>query len=382
MDYDFGNNGDVFRVATASKNAIWNGSDAAAGAAGDGSSWADAQNWTRGGLVDVAFNEHDDILFAPSIAPAVINLGADRTAAAVTFATPHVLEGHALQLLSGNVTVEEGVAAVVRSDLIAESPDDSIRKLGAGTLLVEGNAGQIAVNEGTLGGTGVLDHLTVRNEGTAAPGGFNGPAGVLTVNRSFTMHEDAALAVDIGGRSNDDPQIPQFDQLVVGTEAKLDGTLTVDLFDLGDGVFEPAIGDSFPVLSAGGGIAGSFDILELPPLSPALAWQTLVDGTTFYVIVTSRVPGDYNADGIVNAADYVVWRRTFGQSGLRPAADGTGQGGAPDGVVDELDYNFWRANFGNTSGGAATALNVPEPGWSGTLVVIVSIVAIFRLRRD
>jgi CSLREA domain-containing protein len=59
------------------------------------------------------------------------------------------------------------------------------------------------------------------------------------------------------------------------------------------------------------------------------------------------LPGDYNFDGIVNAADYTVWRNTLGSTNdLR--ADGSGETpGVPDGVVDELDYAFWKANFGN-----------------------------------
>ena len=112
MDYDVGSNGEVFRIATTSQQSVWNGSDTAAGAAGDGTSWGDARNWTRGGSLDTPFAEHDEVVFIVGESPAVINLGADRTAAAVTFAGPYVLQGHTLRLMSGNVTVEDGVTAV------------------------------------------------------------------------------------------------------------------------------------------------------------------------------------------------------------------------------------------------------------------------------
>ena len=58
--------------------------------------------------------------------------------------------------------------------------------------------------------------------------------------------------------------------------------------------------------------------------------------------------GDYNSNGIVDAADYTVWRDTLGStSDFR--ADGSGSTpGVPDGVVDALDYDFWKANFGQT----------------------------------
>jgi hypothetical protein len=65
--------------------------------------------------------------------------------------------------------------------------------------------------------------------------------------------------------------------------------------------------------------------------------------------------GDYNANGAVDAADYVMWRKTEGLS-VAPfsASDGSGNG-----MVDQADYDIWRANFGDTmpppgSGGAAT----------------------------
>lgn len=50
--------------------------------------------------------------------------------------------------------------------------------------------------------------------------------------------------------------------------------------------------------------------------------------------------GDFNSDGVVDAADYVVWRNTIG---------------TPD------KYNIWRANFGLTAGGGASFATVPEP---------------------
>ena len=78
--------------------------------------------------------------------------------------------------------------------------------------------------------------------------------------------------------------------------------------------------------------------------------------------------GDYNGNGTVDAADYVVWRKSNGQSGTGLAADGTGPGGVPDGVVDNLDYEFWRGQFGNSQSGGghqhglgASVATVPEP---------------------
>jgi hypothetical protein len=56
--------------------------------------------------------------------------------------------------------------------------------------------------------------------------------------------------------------------------------------------------------------------------------------------------GDYNLSGVVDTADYVLWRDTLGSTtDLR--ADGSGPSfGVPNGVVDPFDFDFWRANFG------------------------------------
>ncbi len=74
-----------------------------------------------------------------------------------------------------------------------------------------------------------------------------------------------------------------------------------------------------------------------------------------------RLVGDYNLDGVVDAADYTVWRNTLGSTAdLRANGDNTGASFA---VVDEADYLAWKNNFGAVAGGAARAASnsVPEP---------------------
>jgi hypothetical protein len=68
----------------------------------------------------------------------------------------------------------------------------------------------------------------------------------------------------------------------------------------------------------------------------------------------ARLAGDYNRDGAVDAADYVVWRKTLG-SDTELAADGS-----RNGVIDPADYDVWRLNFGATATAAAGVQLVPE----------------------
>src|SRR5262249_52935612 len=107
--------------------------------------------------------------------------------------------------------------------------------------------------------------------------------------------------------------------------------------------------------------AGTVDLITID--WPSGAVQTLhnVSPDQILRVIEGVLPGDYNHDGIVNAADYTVWRDEFGQTGSNLAADGNG-----DQTVNQLDYSVWKTNFGNwfaAGAGAAAARYavVPEP---------------------
>jgi hypothetical protein len=83
--------------------------------------------------------------------------------------------------------------------------------------------------------------------------------------------------------------------------------------------------------------------------------------------------GDYNQNGVVDTADYLLWRRTKGNLVSR----GTGADGNANGIVDDDDYTFWRARFGTTvprgGSGAVQSAAVPE-GKSAFLLIIAATV--------
>lgn len=109
-----------------------------------------------------------------------------------------------------------------------------------------------------------------------------------------------------------------------------------------------------------------------------------IDGVRFeYIPVPgAAVDGDYNSDGVVDAADYTVWRSQQGQVGGGLSADGTGDDGLgiPDGDVDEFDYNFWRANYGASNSASASAAAVPEP--SSVLLILAAMFGLGLRRRS
>lgn len=65
----------------------------------------------------------------------------------------------------------------------------------------------------------------------------------------------------------------------------------------------------------------------------------------------TATPGDYNADGAVDAADYSLWRDAYGAA----VAPLTGADGTGDGLVDEADHAAWAGHFGFTQPVALTA---------------------------
>ncbi len=97
------------------------------------------------------------------------------------------------------------------------------------------------------------------------------------------------------------------------------------------------------------------------------------DAEDFVTVFVRSLPGDFNFDGDVDAADYTLWRDSLGSQGLIADADF-------DGDVDAADRAVWASNFGNTPSSSASALSafvqVPEPTALlivGTLIPLLSV---------
>jgi hypothetical protein len=111
----------------------------------------------------------------------------------------------------------------------------------------------------------------------------------------------------------------------------------------------------------------SFDSrVGLPTLADATGdgrLEIVVVSEQGYVYGISTPPniiaGDFNADGSVDAADYVVWRNSLGQA----VPLGTGADGNRNAVIDSGDRDVWFANFGKqqSPGGTAAATNSVLP---------------------
>jgi hypothetical protein len=230
-------------------------------------------------------------------------------------------------------------------------------KLSTKTLL-KGTGGSFNFTGGVLSAE-TVGFTLVNNGGTVAPGSSPGMTHVM----GDLVLNSGTLEIEVGGTG-----LGEYDQLVVDGETTLGGTLKVVPINLGDGLYEPALGDVLVLLASQNGFAEElFDDFDLPQLAAGLDWMLSTDAMTLSLSVVEAVAlaGDYNNDGIVSAADYTVWRNNLGGSAL-PFNET-----ASLGAVDEADYQAWKDNFGMTSGsgGAAGESPVPEP----TAIVLLLI---------
>ena len=102
--------------------------------------------------------------------------------------------------------------------------------------------------------------------------------------------------------------------------------------------------------------------------------QALSDVTEVIQYTLATPPGllgDYNNNGTVDAADYVLWRKggPLQNEGVLPR------------VVNQDDYTYWRSHFGapSGSGGGSAITAVPEPA---AVLLCVAFPALLFIRRS
>jgi enterochelin esterase family protein len=91
-------------------------------------------------------------------------------------------------------------------------------------------------------------------------------------------------------------------------------------------------------------------------------WRGQLDSILTTLIGPGLV-GDYNRDGAVDAADYVVWQKLAGTSSI------TNRDHNNTGAIGQADYDAWRKNLGRslalgsgaTAASSSSAAHVPEP---------------------
>ncbi|HEY4233521.1 MAG TPA: PEP-CTERM sorting domain-containing protein, partial [Lacipirellulaceae bacterium] len=232
------------------------------------------------------------------------------------------------------------------------------RLSGGGTItaldpIVANKLNTITVGGGRLEGNGTI-MANVANSGTIAvsPGSA---AGTLPITGDLTLASTSALQFEIGGPH---PGV-DFDTLseAGSTALNLAGTLSVARLN----GYLPAAVDALVIISSNQPITGMFSNVVGGHVMATDGVTSLRVSVVGNHVVLNLLDGDYNHNGIVDAADYTMWRDTMGQTGPRLAADGNGNN-----QIDAGDYTVWKTNFGQVAGlgsgaNASTIKSVPEP---------------------
>ncbi len=253
------------------------------------------------------------------------------------------LQGH-----SGNrITLydSQGVLTKVHTDWIATdvvSNNYSNPVINGDSMMMNGY-----LSSSTLGATGLVT-VTVSNlnSAIATAAGYEvwvyaDPEGLARTESLFVddgIHAMAALTMTDTVRDTDIFGLPrQFDFTTDYDEGTTDGL----------GVwarFTKLTGDSFTIQAQ-----------SLNPGESAYINGFQIIGSEF-----AKLDGDYNGNGVVDAADYVAWRHGLGTT------------------YTQADYGVWRAHFGQTAGSGAGAIahaDVPEPTVMLQIVVLAAITA-------
>jgi hypothetical protein len=124
-------------------------------------------------------------------------------------------------------------------------------------------------------------------------------------------------------------------------------------------------------------ISSFFDINSEVSFNGGVSWSPASGAIHVEQAPDRSSPGDYNNDQVVDAGDYIIWRKTFGEVGAGLAADGDWSG-----KVDEGDYHVWKENLGRISASSNNPESaVPEPS-SALQVLMIALAALASRRRE
>jgi autotransporter-associated beta strand protein len=101
----------------------------------------------------------------------------------------------------------------------------------------------------------------------------------------------------------------------------------------------------------------SIDSIWFTGIGNAQIFLDNVSHNALGLLAASSIAGDYNGDGIINVADYQMWRALQGS----PVTAGTKADGNANGIIDAADYVAWRKLLTTAGGTSLNGASIPEP---------------------
>jgi autotransporter-associated beta strand protein len=272
---------------------------------------------------------------------------------------------------TGKLIVEGGKVVIDGANAAVDGAQEVRVDAGANLTLQSGliRTPKLDVSQGTfqfLGGKlqaqtviGNLSHAA----GSVVVGGAAAPS-TISGNFQQTGGDLTAIlnaAVVIPGSSGPPTTIPTL--ATVGGVSNIAGKLIVQ--------FDPMtyfpVGSTLNVLMAMGGVQGTFSQLELLSVPSGSQWSV---GYTASAVTLSRIANsfnsaDFDANGVVDGADFMIWQRNAGK--LTSLGDANG-----DGLVNASDLSVLKSQFGKAPSAGGIASEVPEPG-AGALMALASL---------
>lgn len=231
---------------------------------------------------------------------------------------------------------------------------------------VDNNAGaEIAV----VGGASAVFHNSVVNNGTI----FVSASSEIALLDNLSFVPTSSLGVQLASLVEEAEPTDAFGLVDVSGASTLAGNLTVTLA----AGFAAAVGDTFEIVRASGGLSGTFATESLPALGGGKALDVQYTPTSVLLAVVSApsLNADFDEDGDVDGADLAKWKLGFGVASGATHMQGDADG---NGAVDGADYLAWQQQFGTTPA-TPSAGAVPEP--ASILLVCLAAAGCFLARR-
>lgn len=235
--------------------------------------------------------------------------------------------------------------------------------VNGGSLILHGSnaTGTVTLNGGMLGGSGSLSGSVIANNATSISPGTS--IGMLNVG-ALTLNSGAQLDLDLGSSG-------------ISDRIAVNGLLSVNGGTLNlSSTIGPLAPFSVYNLISYSSLIGNIENLNIN--GPDGYQYILVNNTSLLslVVIPEGVPGDFNDDDTVDAADYVLWKKLSGTD-----VDLPNDNDLP-GAIGQAEYDLWKQNFGQVAGGLGGSEGhgvVPEP--TAVVLLLLGLASFAACRR-